>query len=274
MYNNRASLIAGTSLILLGAIFLVTTIFHSTWPVLLIGLGALLLVAALIYRLTGLVVSGVVNLTLGAILLYQSITQQWTSWYFLWPLLLVAAGAGMLLTRVFEPASADWRSPGFTRHSIAWLALGVLACVGLGVFRAQLHWPSLLWSIGALLLLAAPATGVSPLAIPGVFLGGLGGLMAWQLATGAWDSWAYTWALIPAFTGVGMLLAFPRSRPMRIISLSITGWSLVMFVIFGVFFAADGTLARLWPVILIVGGAAVLAQALLLHQRSPKPDQG
>jgi hypothetical protein len=145
--------------------------------------------------------------------------------------------------------------------------LGLLAAVVLWVFRDQISWPSILWGMGALFLLVSLISSIGPLAIPGTILSGLGLLLAWQNLNGAWDSWAFAWPLIPAFVGLGLLLAFLRSRVMRTIGLSMLAWSLVVFALFGIFFAGHGALIFLWPVILILAGVVVLFQAFLV--RSP-----
>lgn len=45
------------------------------------------------------------------------------------------------------------------------------------------------------------------MAVPACIVGGIGGLLLWQNATGEWQSWAYAWTLIPGFVGVGTLLS-------------------------------------------------------------------
>lgn len=266
MIKNRASLIAGVSLIILGIIFLVSTLVPATWPVILIGIGVFFLIAMLMWRLEGLAPAGTVNLALGCILLYQSITQDWRSWYYLWPLVFASAGVGLLITRLLRSDIPALRSVGYTRMVYTWLGLGLLEAAVLWVFQAQLQWPSIIWGVGAFFLLAALTSGVSPLAIPGSILGVLGLLLAWQNATQAWDSWAYAWALIPASVALGLFLAFLRSRVMRVVSLSMLAWSLVLFVVFGIFFAGDGALLRFWPAILILAGLMMLVQSLLVRR--------
>lgn len=271
MHFNRTSVIAGGSLIFLGLVLLVTTLIPGTWPVLLIGLGTFLLFAAVVWRAAGLTTSGMVNLALGAILLYQILTQDWRSWYFLWPALFAAVGVGMLVTRLLDPRNDAWQGPRYLLASWTCLGLGILAAAGLFAIRAQISWPSVLWSMGAMFLVAALVNRFGPLAVPGVLLLGLGLLLGWQNTTHQWNTWAFAWALVPAFTGLGMFLAFWRRRVLRTISLSIFSWSLVLFVLFGVLLGAGGALARYWPVALILGGLVVLLQALLLRRSTQSP---
>jgi hypothetical protein len=259
MNANRGSLISGLALILLGVLFLLNHFIPSTWPVFLLGLGFFFLVISFSMRNSGLVISGPVNLTLGAVLLYQTTTNDWESWYYLWPLIFASVGAGMLLMPLAD-RSRPWPSPRYLRVSWAWLVLGLAAAGALWFWRGQLEWPVVPAGIGALFLLVALVSGVGPFAIPGSILGGIGLLLAWQNATGTWETWAYTWALIPGLVGLGLFLAFLRSRTMRIIGLTMLGWSLVVFTIFGVVFAGEGQFASFWPVALILAGIVVLAQ--------------
>jgi hypothetical protein len=267
MSTNRPTFFLGLGLIALGLIFLVTFFFPNAWPVLLIVLGLFFLIVAARYRVSWPVVAGLINLALGLILLYQTVTGDWKSWYFLWPLIFSSLGAGLLINDAIDELPHGAGRSRYLRLSWAWLMLGLLACAVFWVFRAQISWPSIIWGAGGLFLLAALFSGIGPLAIPGTILGGLGLLLAWQASTGAWDSWAFTWPLIPAFVGLGLLLAFLRNQTMRTIGLSMVAWSLIAFALFGIFFAGQGALAYLWPVILILAGVGVLFQALLT--RSP-----
>jgi hypothetical protein len=267
MSTQRPSFFIGLSLIVLGMIFMVTYFLPHAWPVLLIGIGLFFLIVAARWRVSWPVITGLVVATLGFILFYQTISGNWKSWFFLWPLIFAALGVGFIAQYALDRVLHDMAGGRYLRMSWAWLALGVLATVVLWVLQAQLNWPSVIWGIGALFLLVALFSSIGPLAIPGTVLGGLGLMLAWQNATGYWDSWSFTWPLIPAFVGLGLLLAFLRRRTMRVIGFSMITWSLVAFALFGVFFAGHGALIFLWPVVLILAGLVVLFQAFL--SRSP-----
>lgn len=267
MSTNRPSFFIGLALIVLGIIFLVTYFLPGAWPVLLVSIGIFFLIVAARFRVSWPVITGLVNVTLGIILLYQTLTENWISWFYLWPLIFSAVGAGLLINDAIDRLPQGTGRSRYLRMSWAWLMFGLLASTVLWVFRAQISWPSILWGMGALFLLVALVSSIGPLAIPGTILAGLGLLLAWQNQTGAWGSWAYSWALIPAFVGLGLFLAFLRSRTMRVIGLSMLAWSLVAFALFGIFFAGQGALVYLWPAILILAGIVVLFQAIIT--RSP-----
>lgn len=122
------------------------------------------------------------------------------------------------------------------------------------------QWPLIIVSVGVLLILSS-LFGTPTLAIPGTILSGIGGILYVQSLTDSWSSWTYTWALIPGFAGIGLLLAGLLGHQRR------TSWregsklillSLVLFVIFGTFFSGLGGLTRFWPLLLIFLGLRML----------------
>jgi len=126
-------------------------------------------------------------------------------------------------------------------------------------------WPLIIIGVGVLLLTIGLLTRVSTMAIPACIVGGVGGLLYWQNATGNWESWAYVWALIPGFVGAGIILSGLLGDEVRQ-ALGVGGWliliSLVLFTVFGSFFGRIGLLATYWPVLLIALGLLLLARPL------------
>jgi hypothetical protein len=127
-------------------------------------------------------------------------------------------------------------------------------------------WPLTIVGVGVLLLVIAVLANVPGLAVPAAIVGGIGCLLWWQNATGNWDSWAYAWALIPGFVGVGTILSGLLSGKLAG-ALSGGIWliliSLIMFFIFGSLMGGLGALGAYWPVLLIVLGFLVLLRPLL-----------
>jgi hypothetical protein len=68
-----------------------------------------------------------------------------------------------------------------------------------------LTWPMIIVGVGALFLLGA-LLGAPGMAIPGSLFAGLGLMLSYQNANNAWKSWGYSWALIPGFVGVGIVI--------------------------------------------------------------------
>ena len=131
-------------------------------------------------------------------------------------------------------------------------------------FGAQ-TWPLQIIGLGALLAVMALVLWVPPLWIPGCIVAGIGGLLYWQNLTGNWASWAYTWALIPGFVGIGMLISGFLSRSRR--QITGAGWnifsSLVLFAIFGSIFGRNIPFIQYWPVLLILFGLVILGRGII-----------
>jgi len=138
---------------------------------------------------------------------------------------------------------------------------------GLAIWLNIEHsWPLIIVGVGVLLLVIGLLTGVPSMAVPACIVGGIGGLLYWQNATGRWETWAYTWALIPGFAGVGGivsgLLSGEGRKAVRDGGTLIV-ISLVMFAIFGSLFGDLNWLGPYWPVLLIVLGLWLLVRPWL-----------
>ncbi|MCI0521561.1 MAG: hypothetical protein L0Z70_15055 [Chloroflexi bacterium] len=124
-------------------------------------------------------------------------------------------------------------------------------------------WPLPIIAAGGLLALAGLLTWTPALMTPAAIVSGIGGILYWQNATGNWESWAYIWALIPGFVGVGVVLGGVMQRNWKEVGSGV--WtmfvSLVLLAIFGSFL---GGLAfgRYWPVLLILLGVVLMARGL------------
>ena len=132
----------------------------------------------------------------------------------------------------------------------------------------NLTWPLPIIAVGVLLALLALVLWVPAMWIPACIVGGIGGLLYWQNQTGNWESWAYAWALIPGFVGVGMLISGLLSRNRR--QIIGAGWniftSLVLFAIFGSFLGGITILSLYWPILLILLGLILLAQGFFRNR--------
>jgi hypothetical protein len=129
-------------------------------------------------------------------------------------------------------------------------------------------WPVPIIGIGLFLALVGLVTGSLGLLIPASIVTGIGGLLYWQNATGNWESWAYAWALIGVFVGVGItLVGLLERRRAAVIG---GGWtiisSLIVFAIFASFLGDLNLFGRFWPVLLIALGVLVLFQAVFFRK--------
>ncbi len=163
-------------------------------------------------------------------------------------------------------------------------AIGGLLLIALGAFfllfqlfpalgsfvRIDQLWPLIVMAVGGGLLLLAIVTRTPSLAIPASIVGGIGLLLFFQNLTGYWESWAYTWTLIPGFVGIGLLLRGLLASEVRE-GLQTGGRlmviSFVLFMVFGAFLGPFNLLGRFWSVLLILGGFFLLGRTLLQSQR-------
>ncbi|MEJ2512356.1 MAG: hypothetical protein P8Y72_12245 [Anaerolineales bacterium] len=118
----------------------------------------------------------------------------------------------------------------------AWF-LAVQFVPDIGDWMSQFaDWPIWVIGPGLIFILAGLISGVFDLMIPGSIISGIGLILYYQNETGDYQSWAYVWALIIVFVGIGIFLAnvfrgkvskaFEEGGPPMM-----TG--LVMFLIFG-----------------------------------------
>lgn len=130
----------------------------------------------------------------------------------------------------------------------------------------ELAWPLIIVAVGVFLLFFGLLVGAPEMAIPACIVGGIGGLLYWQNATGNWESWAYAWTLIPGFVGIGIILSALLGGGGRG-SYSGGAWlvfiSLVLFAIFGSFLGGLALLGNLWPALLILLGVIILLRVLI-----------
>ena len=141
--------------------------------------------------------------------------------------------------------------------------------------RGRASWPLIIIGVGVLQLAIGVVARAPVMTIQACIVGGVGGLLYWQNATGNWLSWAYVWTLIPGFTGVGVILSGLLGGKVRQ-SLGAGGWliliSLVLFGVFGSFFGRAGLLGTYWPVLIIAMGLLLLARPLFQSRSEQHPE--
>jgi hypothetical protein len=158
-------------------------------------------------------------------------------------LLLIIIG-GWFLAVQFVPSIGDW-------------------------FSSIFEWPVYIIGAGICFLFFALITAEPGLAVPGSIIGGIGGLLYYQNATGDWDSWSFAWSLIPGFVGIGVLLMALLGEGGKSgfrSGLTLVFISLVLFLIFGSFFGAN-PLGKYWPILLIALGFWLLIQPVIRKWR-------
>jgi hypothetical protein len=146
------------------------------------------------------------------------------------------------------------------------IGAALLAAQFLPGFDVQFSWPWIIILVGLFLFGLGAMVGEPGMAVPACIVGGIGGILYYQNATGHWESWSFLWTLIPGFVGVGIVLmnllsgeglqAFQEGGMLILVSLT-------MFAVFGSFFGALGLVSDYWPVLLILLGILILIRPLL-----------
>ncbi len=152
----------------------------------------------------------------------------------------------------------------------AWF-LAVQLVPGLDWFWRIITWPVIVIIVGVFLLVLGLILRAPGMAIPASIVSGIGGMLYWMNATGNWESWAYSWPLVPCFVGVGLMLMSILGEGGRN-TFRVGAWmsiiSLIVFALFGAFFGAR-VLGTYWPILLIIFGLWVLVQPLFRRKAAP-----
>lgn len=136
-----------------------------------------------------------------------------------------------------------------------------------GWLNIEISWPLIVVAVGIFLLVFGLLVNAPGMAVPASIVSGVGLLLYWQNITGNWESWAYAWALIPGFVGVGVILSGLLGAGRLRDAFSGGFWlifiSLILFAIFGSFLGGITILGTYWPILLIGLGAILLIRNLI-----------
>ncbi len=164
------------------------------------------------------------------------------------------------------------------------VGFGLLSLAG-QLFRDIVNW-STLWPVAIIvagvLFFAGMFLGgrqVSGLAIPGTIVMGIGFLLLYQNLTGHWESWAYSWALIVLFVGLGMYImgTYGTDEGQRRAAIKVMKIGAILFIVFGAFFEMIFSMDRslgfrglLFPSLMVLLGIYLVVKRLgLLGSRTP-----
>ena len=146
---------------------------------------------------------------------------------------------------------------------VAFLAYQVMPA-WFGWMRVEMSWPLIVVSVGVFLLVFGLVIGQPGMAVPASIVAGIGGILYYQNMTGNWESWAYAWALIPGFVGIGTILTGLLGGAKLRDSLEGGLWliviSSVMFSIFASFLGGVDLFGPYWPALLILLGILILVR--------------
>jgi hypothetical protein len=129
-----------------------------------------------------------------------------------------------------------------------------------------LSWPFVIIGVGVVFGVVSLITWTPGLMVPACIIGGIGGILYWQNASGAWWTWSYAWTLIPGFVGVGVAMnELLEGRPLR--ALVEGGWpilvSLLLFFLFGSFLGGLPWRGPWWAIVLIIMGVLIILRPLV-----------
>jgi hypothetical protein len=137
-------------------------------------------------------------------------------------------------------------------------------------FWSTFDWPFVIIGVGVCLLIFGLLARAPGMAVPAAIVAGIGGILAYQNATGNWESWAYVWTLIPGFVGVGVMLSALLGEGGREgfrSGLTLIFISAILFLIFSSIMGAN-PLGAWWPILLIILGLWLLIQPLFRRQKT------
>lgn len=155
--RTRTNIAGGLLLILLGGWFLLLRLYPALgdwialrfdWPVWVIGAGALILILGLLLGEPGMAVPAAVVGGIGAILYWQNMTENWSSWSYIWTLIPGFVGVGTLAGGLLgEKPRVSLREGG--QLILVSATLFIIFFSIFGNFGLQRWWPVLLILLGA-----------------------------------------------------------------------------------------------------------------------------
>ncbi|MBI9047655.1 MAG: hypothetical protein JEZ06_24430 [Anaerolineaceae bacterium] len=272
MIQSKNMLVWGTSLIALGVLFFLNVFFKSGWALPIVGVGLVFLVVAIVFRMGAFAIPGVIILGMGVLLFTQSITHNWVSWLYVWPLVPGFVGLGLLL--------ANWMGMGkqkVRRIGLAFLGSSVVMIVLCWFGYTMVPWFSWAWilmGMGLIFFSVSVFGRAGGFAIPGSILAIIGMLLFWQNLTGRWATWNYLWPLVILSVGLGLylmgVLGAKSHKAPRQVGIEMMVWSVIFLIIFAVFFMEGGLYITYWPIILIGSGMYMIVRTFVKQAREKR----
>ena len=151
---------------------------------------------------------------------------------------------------------------GMLVGGILLIAFGVLALVNQYFHFADWGtlWPLTVVIFGSLFYVAMFAGGrqAAGFAVPATIICGIGLILLYQSITDRWETWAYCWALIVVFVGLGIYIMgwYADDRRQRKSGVDVMRVGVILFIVFGLFFEMifSSFNNTVFPVLLILLG--------------------
>ena len=158
--HKRSSIIVGTILILVGALFLLVQFFPGLainldigrqWPLIVVSVGGLFILSAFLGAPT-LAIPGSIVAGVGGILYVQNLTNAWSSWSYVWALIPGFVGFGLILSGLLgHRRRTSWRE-GSRLLLISAVLFTIFGAFFNGLGDLGRFWPVLLIGLGIWML--------------------------------------------------------------------------------------------------------------------------
>jgi len=139
--KNRGQLAVGIVLILLGVLFFAQkqipalapwTEMYTAWPLNLVSVGALILLIGLLLGAPSLAIPAAIVACVGGIFYYQRLTEDYSSWSYMWTLIIASIGVGMTINGLLS------RNMHQARAGLGQMAVGGLLFLVFGAFLGKI----------------------------------------------------------------------------------------------------------------------------------------
>jgi peptidoglycan/LPS O-acetylase OafA/YrhL len=155
---------------------------------------------------------------------------------------------------------------GLLVGGILLIVFGVLALINQYFHFADWGtlWPLTVVIFGSLFYVAMFAGGrdAAGFAVPATIISGIGLILLYQSITGRWETWAYCWALIVVFVGLGIYIMgwYADDRAHKKSGVDVMRVGLILFVVFGMIFEMifSSFNNMLFPILLILLGVYLI----------------
>lgn len=159
--HRRTNIVLGIVLILVGALYLASQfipglnlVFIFSWPLIVVAVGVGLLLLGLLVGAPEMAIPATIVAGIGGILYYQNNTGNWQSWAYMWALIPMFVGFGMILA-----ALIGGRGRQMYLHGLETMGTGAVLFVIFGsLFNAfnagwTLYLPLVLILVGVYILI-------------------------------------------------------------------------------------------------------------------------
>lgn len=145
-------LITGLAFTLLSWLWYTSSVSYS-WAWIILGTGLQFLIVSLLSRVSGLAIPGTIIAVIGGLLYWQNATDNWESWSFTWPLVLLGVGLSFVLAYLFGLRSKALFIVGLYFVFISTVFFFIFGAFFARDWALMTYWPVIFILLGGGLLL-------------------------------------------------------------------------------------------------------------------------